>query len=249
MVREEGASAETLTPGGSDALPGAGDGDRAGPEALVRSTAAMAVGTALSRITGFLRVSAAAFALGVAETRLADAYNVANNTPNIVYELVLGGILTSVFVPVFIEQLASRTREEAWNAARAVLTVTAVILTAVAVIGIVAAPWIVRLYTFRVEGPARQATQELATLFLRFFMPQMLFYGVGAVATGLLNAHRRFAVPMFAPILNNLVVIGSFLAFAAMVAGRSPSPETITLAEKLVLALGTTGGVVAMTLA
>jgi putative peptidoglycan lipid II flippase len=209
----------------------------------------MSVGTAASRITGFLRVAAMAFALGVAETRLADAYNVANNLPNIIYELVLGGVLTSVLVPVFVERLA-RGREEAWESARAVMTVAAVLLGAVMLLGIVAAPWIVRLYTLRVPaGPAREASQALSTLFLRFFMPQILLYGLGAVATGLLNAHRRFAVPMFAPILNNVVVIASFLLFAFLSGPDIPRPDTITLAQKLVLAVGTTAGVAAMTLA
>ncbi|MGH2739583.1 MAG: murein biosynthesis integral membrane protein MurJ [Actinomycetota bacterium] len=217
--------------------------------ALVRSTAIMSIGTALSRLTGFLRVGAMAFALGVAETRLADAYNVANNLPNIVYELVLGGILSSVFVPVFVEQLVSRKREDAWHAARAVMTLAALILGVIMVLGILAAPWIVRLYTFRVEGPAREASQELATLFLRFFMPQIVFYGLGAIASGLLNAHRRFGVPMFAPILNNVVVIVAMLAFAFMTGPETPSPGGITLGQKLVLAIGTTGGVMAMTMA
>ena len=90
---------------------------------LIRNTAVMSVGTGLSRLTGFLRVIAIASALGAA-SRLADAYNVANNTPNIVYELVLGGILTSVFVPVFVEWLEARGREEAWEVARAVLRET-----------------------------------------------------------------------------------------------------------------------------
>src|SRR5204863_3210544 len=72
---------------------------------FLRNTATMSAGIALSRLTGFLRLSAMAYAIGVAATRLADAYNVANNTPNIVYELVLGGVLTSVFVPVFVEWL------------------------------------------------------------------------------------------------------------------------------------------------
>lgn len=217
---------------------------------LVRSTALMSVGTALSRLTGFLRVAAMAFALGVAETRLADAYNVANNTPNIIYELVIGGILSSVFVPVFVEQLSDRSEEEAWHVARAVMTVSLVLLGAVMLIGILTAPWIVRLYTFRVEAGAQQATQELATLFLRFFMPQIVLYGLGAAATGLLNAHRKFAAPMFAPILNNLVVIASFLTFAALyTADAPPSPENISFGLKMVLAIGTTAGVAAMTLA
>jgi putative peptidoglycan lipid II flippase len=226
--------------------PGRPDGDT--PEGLVRSTAVMAVGTALSRLTGFLRVAAMAFAIGVAESRLADAYSVANNIPNIVYELILGGILTSVFVPVFVRQMAKRSTSEAWRSAQAVLTVAFVVLLVVTVIGILAAPWIVRVYTVRVPPEARPAVQDLATLFLRFFMPQILLYGIGAVATGLLNAHRRFAVPMFAPILNNLVVIATFIGFAVITRG-TPTPQTISLGQKLLLALGTTAGVAAMTVA
>jgi putative peptidoglycan lipid II flippase len=195
-------------------------------------------------------VAALAFALGVAESRLADAYAVANNIPNIVYELILGGILTSVFVPVFVRQMSTRSKEDAWRSARAVLTVSLVLLVVVTVVGILAAPWIVRLYMLRVPpGPAGDAARELATLFLRFFMPQIALYGIGAVATGLLNAHRRFAVPMFAPILNNLVVIGAFLLFAFMPGPERPAPGTITLAQKMVLAIGTTAGVAAMTFA
>jgi putative peptidoglycan lipid II flippase len=222
------------------------DGDTA--EGLVRSTAVMAVGTALSRVTGFARVAAMAFALGVAESRLADTYAVANNIPNIVYELILGGILTSVFVPVFVQQMAKRSQAEAWRSAQAVMTVTFLVLLLIMAIGILAAPWIVQLYTSRVPHEARRGVQELATLFLRFFMPQILLYGMGAVATGLLNAHRRFAVPMFAPVLNNLVVIGTFVAFALVTEG-TPAPTTITLGQKLVLAIGTTAGVAAMTFA
>jgi putative peptidoglycan lipid II flippase len=243
-----------LTPGDASEGPGqpiasAPDGDTA--EGLVRSTATMAAGTALSRVTGFLRLAAMAFALGVAESRLADAYNVANNIPNIVYELILGGILTSVFVPVFVQQVTTRSREDAWRSAHAVMTVTLVVLAAVTLLGILAAPWIVRLYTIRVPaGPERDQAQELATLFLRFFMPQIALYGIGAVATGLLNAHRRFAVPMFAPILNNAVVIASFLTFAFMPGPEGvPTPGNITVAQKLALAIGTTAGVAAMTFA
>jgi putative peptidoglycan lipid II flippase len=247
--KEVPASSENLTPD-DPGVPGPGTPARDAEDvSLVRSTAVMAVGTTLSRATGFLRLAAMAFALGVAETRLADAYNVANNIPNIVYELVLGGVLTSVFVPVFVRQLKTRSREEAWDAARAILTTTLVVLLLVMVAGIVAAPWVVRVYTARVPSPQREAVQELATLFLQFFMPQIVLYGLGAVATGLLNAHRRFAVPMFAPILNNLVVVATFLTFAFMPGPGTRSPEAITLAQKLVLALGTTAGVAAMTVA
>ena len=215
--------------------------------AFVRNTAVMSVGTTLSRVTGFLRLSAMAYALGITETRLADAYNIANITPNIVYELALGGILSSVFVPVFVQWLQSRGREAAWDVARRVLGIAAVSLSIISILGIALAPWIIRLYTVGVPDGQRQVVEELASFFLRWFMPQIVFYGIGAVATGLLNAHRRFAVPMFAPILNNLIVIATFLTFAAM---SHPGQAVLaTGPQKLVLAVGTTLGVMAMTVA
>lgn len=215
---------------------------------FVRHTAVMSIGTGLSRVTGFLRLAALTYALGVAQTRLADAYNVANNTPNIVYELVLGGILTSVFVPVFVEWLHVRGRDQAREVARSVMTIAIVVLSAITVVTILAAPWIVRLYTLRVPAAAAEGERALATFCLRWFMPQIVFYGVGAVATGLLNAHRRFAVPMFAPVLNNLIAAATFMTFAALPGPDVRTPETITTAQRYVLAVGTTLGVMGMTL-
>jgi putative peptidoglycan lipid II flippase len=217
------------------------------PSAFVRNTAVMSLGTALSRLTGFLRLTAAAAALGSGV--VASAYNAANVTPNIVYELVLGGILTSVFVPVFVEWLETRGRGEAWDLARRVSTVAVVGLVVIAGAGIVLAPWIMRLYYVAAPAHSREASIELGTFFLRWFMPQIVFYGVGAVATGLLNAHRRFAVPMFAPILNNLCVIATFAAFAWIHTAPSVTPETVSGGQRLLLGLGTTLGVAAMTLA
>jgi putative peptidoglycan lipid II flippase len=226
----------------------AGAAEEAG-RAFARHSAIMSVGTGLSRLSGFLRLAALAYALGVTETRLADTYNIANTTPNIIYELALGGILSSVFIPVFVEWLEGKGREEAWYTARAVLTFTALFLGAVMLIGIAFSGLIIRAYTFRVPGPQRAAAQALASFFLRWFMPQIVFYGIGAVVTGLLNAHRRFAVPMFAPILNNLLVAGTFFLFAFLPGPAQPSPDNITNLQRYVLAVGTTLGVVAMTAA
>jgi putative peptidoglycan lipid II flippase len=217
-------------------------------QAFARSTAVMAVGTSLSRLTGFLRLSAMAYALGVVAVR-ADAYNVANNTPNIVYELVLGGILTSVFVPVFVEWLQHRGRDEAWDVARSVMTIAVLVLSAIMIVTIVAAPWIVRLYTLNVKPRRIGPERALATFFLRWFMPQIVFYGLGAVATGLLNAHRRFAAPMFAPILNNLLVIATMGLFVALPGPSHPTVDGVTTAQRFVLAIGTTLGVIGMTAA
>jgi len=227
-----------------DALERGAPEDSAGT--FVRNTALMSVGTALSRLTGFLRLTFAAAALGNAV--VASAYNAANVTPNIVYELVLGGVLTSVFVPVFVEWLNKRGRDAAWDLARRVLTLALVGLTVIAVVAIAFAPVIMRLYYVRAPSATREESIELGTFFLRWFMPQIVFYGVGAAATGLLNAHRRFAAPMFAPILNNLTVIATFAAFMWMHTGHV-TPQTVTTGQKVLLGLGTTLGVAAMTLA
>jgi putative peptidoglycan lipid II flippase len=213
---------------------------------LVHNTAVMSIGTALSRITGFLRLSVAAWALG--SLGVADAYNRANTTPNIIYELALGGILTSVFVPVFVEWLHTRGREEAWEVARRVLTLAVIVLSVIAVLGAIFAPQIMGLYLSQAPGPGRERSVELGTFFLRWFMPQIVFYGVGAIAGGLLNAHRRFAAPMFAPILNNLSVMATMIVFATVQHG-DPDIGSLTLAQKTVLGAGTTAGVAAMTLA
>ncbi len=241
-----------MTPDPTDAPPP--EAPEPGPEdttrSFVRNTLVMSVGTGLSRLTGFARLSAMAFALGITESRLADAYNIANVTPNILYELALGGILTSVLVPVVVQWLETRGREAAWDVVRRLFTLAIVVLSSIAVLGVVLAPWIVDLYTSGITSETqRQAVGELSTFFLRWFMPQVLFYGLGAIATGLLNAHRRFAAPMFAPIVNNLIVIATFLTFAAMAGPAAGSGQVATDAQRLVLAIGTTLGVAGMTLA
>ncbi|MGI8983480.1 MAG: murein biosynthesis integral membrane protein MurJ [Acidimicrobiales bacterium] len=222
----------------------------AGPPNLGRSAAVMAVGTTLSRVTGLGRLVAMVFALGVTESRLADSYNIANTMPNVIYELILGGVLTSVFIPVLVEELRKKRDDDAWGSVSALVTTSAIAVTAITVLAVVFAPWIIRLFTFRLSGAEQAQQQELATFFLRIFAPQIAFYGFAAIAGGLLNAYDRFAVPMFAPILNNLVVIATFLAFAAIVSGTPDQAGVGTaLTQKLLLAVGTTGGVAIMALA
>jgi putative peptidoglycan lipid II flippase len=215
-------------------------------EDFVRHTAVMSVGTALSRLTGFLRLSAASAALGA--NLFSDAYNTANITPNIIYELVLGGILTSVFVPVFVEWLHKHGRDEAWAVADRVLTLALVSLSGIAALGALFAPQIMSLYYASAPDATREESIATAAFFLRWFMPQIVFYGVGAVAIGLLTAHRRFAAVMFAPILNNVAVIFTFVAFALLHDG-DVALGTVSDGEKLLLALGTSFGVLAMTVA
>jgi putative peptidoglycan lipid II flippase len=208
----------------------------------------MSVGTGLSRASGYLRLAVTAAALGQLAVG-ANAYYVANNTPNIIYELILGGILTSVVVPVFVERMTMHTVHEAWDSARAMLSVALVVLTVVTIVAIVAAPAIVDLYTLTAKGAAAEAERRLATFFLRWFMPQMVVYAIGAIATALLNAHRRFAAPMFAPILNNITVIATMVVVMLLPHAGPHDTDGLTTAQAYVLAIGTTLGVVAMTLA
>jgi putative peptidoglycan lipid II flippase len=212
---------------------------------LARSSALIGAGTLLSRITGFLRVSALA-ALGFA--RLTDAYNLANSTPNIVYELLLGGILTATLVPLFVQAV----EDDEPDAARAITTMAIMLLAVGTALGTLAAPWIIDLYSGlagTTTGVTGHAQQQLATDLLRWFMPQMFFYGVTALATAMLNARRRFAAAAFAPVLNNIVVIVALLA-VARVSTETPTVQSVLADPVLVvlLGLGTTAGVVAMAL-
>ncbi len=214
---------------------------------LGRATVLMTVGTILSRATGVLRLAAVAAALGVTESRLADTYNLANTAPNVIYELVLGGVLTSVFVPVFVELLEKEGNDEAWRIASAIINLTLVVLVAIAALGVVTAPWIADLYTSRLSGAEAMLQHRLLTALLRFFLPQIVFYGLAALTAGLLNAHKRFAPPMYTPVLNNLVVTAVFI-FYALAFGRTDLRD-VTTAQVLVMGLGTTAGVVVMALA
>ena len=214
---------------------------------LARASAVMTIGTVLSRATGLVRLAAIAAALGVAESRLADVYNIANTAPNIIYELVLGGVLTSVFVPVFVELMEKEGRERAWEVASAIINLSLVVLMAVAALGIIAAPLIAKFYGARLHGGDQLRQIEILTFLLRLFIPQIIFYGLAALTAGLLNAHKRFGPPMYTSILNNLAVIAVFVAFHQAYGGITDLSQ-VTTTQQLVIGLGTTAGVVLMAL-
>jgi putative peptidoglycan lipid II flippase len=210
---------------------------------LGRSTRAMALGTVASRGTGFLRTAVIAAALGLEGVPL--AYNVANTAPNIVYELLLGGVLTAVVVPLLVR--AAKEDADGGNAyAQRLLTLTVLVLGLASVVLVVAAPLVVDLYL----GPdVPDDVRGLAVVFARFFLPQVLFYGAGAVLGAVLNTRGRFAPPMWAPVLNNLVVITTGLVFVALRGGGPLTAGGITTTQVLVLGIGTTLGIVVQTLA
>ncbi|MDT7546788.1 MAG: putative peptidoglycan lipid flippase [Actinomycetota bacterium] len=209
---------------------------------LSQSTRTMALGTVASRGTGFLRTAALAAVLGV--HGVGTAYNVANTAPNIVYELLLGGILTSVVVPLLVR--AAKDDPDGGDAmAQRLLSLVVVVLFAASVVLVLLAPQVVDLYM----SGADQDTRELAIVFARFFLPQMLFYGAGAVLAAILNARERFGAPMWAPVLNNVVVIATCVLFLALPGTNGITASSITHTQIVVLGLGTTLGIVAQTVA
>jgi putative peptidoglycan lipid II flippase len=208
---------------------------------ILRHSRVMAAGTVISRATGFLRTAVIAAAIG--PHLVGDAYNIANTTPNIIYELLLGGVLTSVVVPLLV-QAGNHDGDGGEAYAQRLLTLVVVVLGAASVVAAVLGPQIVDAYGHWATHDER----HLAELLARFFLPQIVFYGVGATIAAILNARDRFAAPMWAPVLNNLVVIATGLLFLAVTTGR-PEPGELGSGRELILGIGTTAGIVVQTLA
>ena len=225
-----------------DGLPAASGGGR---RRLAGATAGMAVGTTISRITGVGRVVALTAALGSGP--FADGYNLANTTPNIITDVVIGGVLSATFVPVFVDRLTTRTNKEAWDAISAVVTVTIAILLASTVAFFILTPSIIDLYTVTNHHADVHQQQQVACFLLRWFVPQLACYGLIALFTALLNARGKFAAPMFVPIANNLVVIGVLLWFHTLVPHPSLASVDAHHSGLVLLGIGTTLGVVVQT--
>jgi putative peptidoglycan lipid II flippase len=216
-------------------------------QGLGRNTAIMAAGTLLSRVTGLGRVFALTYALGA--TALTDTYTLANNTPNILYELVVGGVLSGTVLPVFVRQLATHDEDDAWRAISAVVTAALALCVVLSGVFVVVAPWFVGLYTLRKHGATAGDQLVVATTLLRLFALQVVLYGVISLSTAIANARRRFAAPVFAPVANNLVVIAVLLAFPHLAGTRDLHQLRGHSGALLLLGLGTTAGVAAMALA
>jgi putative peptidoglycan lipid II flippase len=217
------------------------DPNTATVERFSRNTLVMSVGTLLSRLTGFGKVFALAYAFGF--TRLADTYQIANTTPNIVFELVLGGVLSGTFIPLFVNRLANKDEDEAWEAISAVVTLSLVVMVGATILFAALSPWIISLYTVGVTGKTAADQHAVATVLLILFAPQLAFYGVITVSTAILNARYRFATPAFAPVLNNLVVIAVLLSMRKVTTNLALAAVRHDTGALLLLGLGTTAGV------
>lgn len=201
----------------------------------------MSLSTAASRVTGFVRTWAMAIALGVSfagsgAIPIASSFNIANNIPNMVYELVAGGVISSMFIPIFLEKIQRDGRESAYRFANILFSIVLVVLGSVAFVGTLFPQPFVFTQTFTVS-PEKAA---LAVYLFRFFAVQIVFYGWCAITTGVLNSDRKFFAAAIAPLVNNVVVIVALLGFYLPL--RDSRPDLALVA----LGVGTTLGVVAL---
>ena len=204
---------------------------------LMRSSAIMAVGTTISRLTGLVRNLLLVIALGTAI--LGDTFQVANTIPMVIYILVAGGALNAVFVPQLVR--AMKDNSDGGRAFTSKLvTATVVILGGATFITILAAPLIIRLYASKFSDPDFIDEFNLTVTFARYCLPQIFFLGLFTVLGQIANARGSFGPMMWAPIANNLVVIAVLGVFIGI--APSVSADSLTSGEQALLGLGTSFG-------
>jgi putative peptidoglycan lipid II flippase len=214
---------------------------------LSRAATVMGAATAVSRVLGFGRVLVIAAVLGT--TDLGNIFSASNSVSNVLFDLLAAGALSAVLVPAFVELLGrgagDEAEQETERLAGALLGWALVALTPVCLVGVLAAPAIARLLTAGTPDPSVAAAQtQLATFLLRLFVPQVLLYAVGAVATAVLHAKRRFAVTAVAPIGNTVAMVAALLLFRALHGPGTPGLD-LTIGEQLALGAAGTLGVAA----
>ena len=201
--------------------------------------------TAVARLVGFGRT--VTFARTVGPTCLGDTYVTSNTVPNIVFEVVAGGALASLVVPVLAGAAARGDRDEASRTASALMSWALLVAVPVTIAGVLLArPIVGALIGSGVRDCDRHAELVVGTRMLLVFMPQVVLYAVCVVLTGVLQAHRRFLGPALAPLLSSLVVIGAYLLFGSI--GVGTDIGGLPLRAELVLSVGTTLGVAALAL-
>jgi putative peptidoglycan lipid II flippase len=201
----------------------------------------MALGSIISRVTGFIRTAAIGAAIGAAA--VGDDYGLANVLPGMVYELLLGGVLASVVVPLLVRARGRDTdRGEAYT--QRLLSLAAIFLAGATLVAVVGAPLFTLLLTNERTG---DADRQLITTLSYLLLPMIFFYGMAALFAAVLNTRGHFAAPTFAPILNNLVVIAMCGAFILTPAIDKDSAGSLTAAQVALLGLGTTLGIIVQT--
>ncbi|WP_327042283.1 murein biosynthesis integral membrane protein MurJ [Micromonospora ureilytica] len=211
--------------------------EQVGEASAATNSAVMAIGSLVSRGTGFLRTLALTAALGGA--LVGDAYTTAQILPGMVYEFLLGGILTSVLIPVLVRR--RRVDTDGGQAyAQRLLTLAVLTLAGAALLAVLSAGLLTKLYAGDNTGDDfRDLVKALSYLML----PMIFFTGLSALISAVLNTRGHFAAPMWAPILNNIVVIATAGLYIAIFGANIVKPEDMTTGRILLIGGGTLVGV------
>lgn len=228
---------------GEERAAAVGDAQHRRTGGVLQNSAIMAAGSLVSRATGFLRTAVIAATLGAG--LVGDAYTTATFVPGMVYELLLGGILASVVVPLLMR---ARTQDADGGDAYAqrLLTLAVLALAAATTLAVASAPLLTALLAGK---EATGDSRELITALGYLVLPTIFFYGLAAMFAAVLNTRDHFAAPMWAPILNNLVVIGTFGLYLALYGARLRSPAEMTAGQIALIGIGTFLGIVVQALA
>jgi putative peptidoglycan lipid II flippase len=208
-------------------------------EGVIANSRSMAVASLASRVTGFLRSILLVAALGTGA--IGNAYNSGNNLPNMIYELLLGGVLSSVLIPLLVHAEA-QDEDGGLAYTQRLLSMAVAALGAMTLVVVAAAPWIAAIFVH--AGPQRQLTSVFATLLL----PEIFFYGLGAMFMAVLNIKHVYGPGAWSPVLNNVVMMLTVLVFWILPGPKTLNPSTITTPQILVIGIGTTLGIAAQAL-
>ncbi|MDA1361250.1 murein biosynthesis integral membrane protein MurJ [Glycomyces luteolus] len=210
---------------------------------VVRSSLLMGAGSLVSRVTGFGRTVVISAAIGAG--LLGNSYTTAQYFPQMIYELVLGGVFASIIMPLFVK--AHKNDPDGGDAfAQRLLTLATLVLGAAAILVTLCAPLISVLM-------ANPAQRDLVTQFSYYMLPALLLYGLFAILSGVLNSREHFGAPMWVPIINNLVVITVGAVFYTVFTRDAVpdangdifnSADQVTNGMIVLLGAGTTAGVV-----
>lgn len=201
----------------------------------------MAAGTLASRITGVFRDIALVAAIGTGI--FSDTYSVANSIPNIIYILIAGGAINAVFIPALVRHMEDDA-DQGKQFTDQLLTLVGLVLIGIVLATVLVAGLIVHLYATKLWTPEEF---DVATMFARWCLPQIFFYGLYTLASQVLNSRNSFSLPMYAPILNNIIVIATAALFVSTMSGI-PTAGSVTVAQINLLGFGTTLGVMAQAL-
>ena len=214
-------------------------------EKVLASSALMAAGTVVSRLSGFVRSTLLAAALG--QQLHADLFTIGNTIPNMLYILLAGGVFNAVLVPQLVR--AMRHDEDGGEAyTNRIITLAALFLGAVTVLLVLAAPWVMKVYLDDSFNCADLAPQRESVIdFARYCLPQVFFYGMFVLVGQILNSRGRFGPMMWAPIANNVISVAVLVAYLL---AFGPTPEgqlsgAFTSQQELLIGLGSTVGIAA----